>query len=73
MTRAVLYKRKEMQGRSVRNSISSPFITIRFVENNIRFVCKWKQVEVMELAILAIKEDHIHLLVNMPLRYQYPI
>ena len=35
----------------------------RFVEQNIRVLCEWKKVEVMELSV---QEDHVHLVVSIP-------
>jgi putative transposase len=35
----------------------------QFVEENIRLLCEWKQVEIEEMNI---QEDHVHLLVSIP-------
>ena len=35
----------------------------KFVEKNIRALCEWKKVDVMELNV---QEDHVHLVVSIP-------
>ena len=37
----------------------------KMVEDTLRLLCEWKQVEVMELSV---REDHVHLVVGIPPR-----
>ena len=35
----------------------------KFVEENIRILCEWKRVEILELNVM---EDHVHIIVSIP-------
>ncbi len=35
----------------------------KFVDENIRLLCEWKRVEILELNVM---EDHVHIIVSIP-------
>jgi len=37
---------------------------VEFVEQNLRMLCEWRNIEILEMNL---KEDHIHMILSMPL------